>query len=77
MSIKNCDRGETRSTFKTVPVPFHPTWNALELNPSCGEKPATTALAIAQHIHTSILDYQLSFQKPQLYTVLSTMVREL
>ena len=77
MSIKNCGREENRSTLKTVPVPFHSTWNALELNPSCGEKPATTVLAMAQRIHTSILDYQISFQKPQLYTVLSTMVREL
>jgi len=70
MSIKNCNmavRGENRSTLKTVPVPFHSTWNALELNLSCGEKPATTALAMEQRIHTSILDYQTSLQKPQLY----------
>jgi hypothetical protein len=56
MSIKNCGmavRGENRSTLETVPVPFHSTFNALEFNPSCGEKPATTALAMAQRIHTS------------------------
>jgi hypothetical protein len=71
MSIKNCGkavRGGNRSTLKTVPVPFHSTCNVLELNPSCGEKPATTVLAMAQRIHTSILDYQPRFQKPQLCT---------
>jgi hypothetical protein len=60
MGIKNCGmavRGETRSTLKTVPVPFHSTWNALELNLSCREKPASTALAMEQRIHTCILDY--------------------
>ena len=49
-------------------MPFHSTWNALELNLSCGENPATTALAMEQRIHTSILDYHTSLQKPQLYS---------
>jgi len=33
--------------LKTAPVPFYSTWNASEMNSSCGEKPATTALAMA------------------------------
>jgi hypothetical protein len=62
-------RGKTRSTLKTVPKLLHSTWNDKLLSLSCGEKPATTDLSTEQRIHTFILEYQPSFQKPQLYTL--------